>query len=96
MQLVWSQQAHYFKDNKDSYVPDVHTLFIRDLCKFLGDLRDEGNNVVFGMDDNDNIRDGKVTKALMEIGMYKAVVSKHGGESVRATCACCCCNCVVP
>ena len=39
------------------------------------------------MDANDNVRDGKVTKALMEIGMYEAVVSNHGGESVPATCA---------
>ena len=46
----------------------------------FGDLRDEGNNVNFGMDANDNVRDGEVTKALMEIGMYKTVVSNHGGE----------------
>ena len=39
------------------------------------------------MDANDDVRDGKITKALMEIGMYEAVVSNHGGESVPATCA---------
>ena len=66
---------------------DVHVLFIRDLCKFLGNLRDEGNNEVLGMDVNNNVRDGKVKTALMEIGMYKAVVSNHGSESVPATCA---------
>ena len=47
---VWSQQARYFKDNEDIRSPDVYALFIRDLCKFFGDLRDEGNNVVLGMD----------------------------------------------
>ena len=53
----------------------------------MGDLRDEGNNIVLGMDANDDVRNGKVTKALEEIGIYKAVVSNHGGESVPATCA---------
>ena len=87
LHTVWSQQARYFKDHEDIQEPDVQALFIRDLCKFLGDLRDDGHNVVLGMDANDDVRDGKVTKALMEIGMYEAVVSNHGGESVPATCA---------
>ena len=87
MYTVWSQQVRYFKDNEDICVPDVHALFIRDLYKLFGDLRDKGNNVVLGMDANNNVRDGKVTKSLMEIGMYKAVVSNYGGESVSATCA---------
>ena len=41
----------------------------------MGDLRDAGNNVVLGMDANDDVRDGEVMKAMMVIGMYKAVVS---------------------
>ena len=73
-----------FKKNQDIEVSEVHALFIRVLCKFLGDLRDEGNNVVLGMDANDNVRDGKVIKTLMEIGIFEAVVSNHGDESVPA------------
>ena len=84
---MWSQQTRYFKDHEDIQAPDVHALFIRDLCKFLGDLRDDDHNVVLEMDANDDVRDGKVTKALMEIGIYKAVVINHGGDSVPATCA---------
>ena len=84
---MWSQQERYFKEQEDIEVPDVHALFTRDLCKFLGELRDDGNHVVLGMDANDNIRDGKVIKALLEVGILEAVVSNHGGESVPATCA---------
>ena len=87
LHTVWSQQARYFKGHEDIQEPDVQALFIRDLCNFLGDLRDDGHNIVLGMDANDDVRDGKVTKALMEIGMYEAVDSNHGGESVLATCA---------
>ena len=43
--------------------------------------------MVLGMDANDNIRNGEVTKALLEAGILEAVVSNHGGESVPATCA---------
>ena len=38
LNTVWNQQARYFKQEKDIEVPDVHALFIRYLCRFLGDL----------------------------------------------------------
>ena len=55
LHTVWSQQARYFKDHEDIQDPDVQALFVRDLCKFLGDLRDDGHNVVLGMDANDDV-----------------------------------------
>ena len=87
LHTVWSQQEHYFKEQEDIQVPGVYALFICDLCKFLGELRDDGNHVVLGIDASDDIRDGKVTKALLEVGILETVVSNHGGESVPATCA---------
>ena len=65
----------------------MHALFIRDLSKFLGDLRDDRNNVVLGIDTHDDVRNGVVTKALWEIGMFEAVISNHKEKSVPATCA---------
>ena len=55
LHTVWSQQARYFKENGDIKMPDVHALFIRDLCKFLGDLCNKGNNVVLDMDINGDV-----------------------------------------
>ena len=66
---------------------NVHVLFIRDLCKFLRDLQDEGSHVVLGMNANDEVQDGEVTKTLLEVGIFEAVISNHRGESVPATCA---------
>ena len=43
--------------------------------------------MVLGIDANDNVRDGDVTKALREVGMFEAVVSNHKEKSVPATCA---------
>ena len=31
LHTMWSQQAQYFKENEDIKVPDIRTLFIRDL-----------------------------------------------------------------
>ena len=39
------------------------------------------------MDANDDVRDGKLTKALWEIGMFEAVISNHKDKSVPSTCA---------
>ena len=64
LHTVWRQQARYFKENEDVRNPDVHALFIRDLCKFLEDLRNESNNAVLGMDVNDDVCDDEVTMAL--------------------------------
>ena len=58
---------------------------IRD--KFLGDLCDKGNNVVLGMNVNNDVPDGDVTKVLVEVGICEVVVSNHDGESVSTTCA---------
>ena len=38
LHTVWRHQTRYFKENEDIREPDVHALFIRDLCKFLGDF----------------------------------------------------------
>ena len=86
LKTVWRKQARYLKREDDISNPAVHTLFIQDLVRFLGDLRDEGNNVVLGMDANDDVRDGELTKALWEIGIFEAVVSNHKEKSVPATC----------
>ena len=39
------------------------------------------------MDANDDICDGEVTKALLIVGICKAVLSNHSGGSVPASCA---------
>ena len=53
----------------------------------MGDLQDEGNNMVLGIDVNDDVCDGDVTKALRKVGMFEAVVNNHKEKSVPTTCA---------
>ena len=68
-------------------MPNIHALLILDLFMFLGELWDEGNHVVLGMYANNNIWDGEVTKALLEVNIFEAVVSNYGDKSAPATCA---------
>ena len=61
MSTVWNQQLRYFQREHDIESPDIHELFITDLCAALGSMRDEGYNLVLGMDANDKVRDGAVS-----------------------------------
>ena len=47
----------------------------------------EWNYVVLDINTNDDVRDREVTKALLEVSIFKAVISNHGDKSVPATCA---------
>ena len=71
---MWNQHVRYYQDAKEIEEPDVHVLFLEDLCKTLSDFRNFGDHVVLGMDANDDARDGEVSAALAEIGIAEAVI----------------------
>ena len=85
MSTAWNQHVRYYQDERLIEEPDVHALFIADLYKGLGDLLEFGHHVVLGMDANDDVRDGAVSVALVEIGIQEAVIKNHRGESVPST-----------
>ena len=87
MSTVWNQHVRYYQDERMIEEPDVHALFVANLCKVLGALRDFGHHVVLGMDANDDVRDSTVSAALAEIRIWEAVIKNNLGESVPATCA---------
>ena len=87
MSTVWNQQVRYFQRETDTEELDIHALFITDLFKVFGEIRDSGFHVVLGIDTNDDVRDGSVSAALANIGIVEAVVNNHKGESVPVTCA---------
>ena len=87
MDTVWNQHVRYYQRERDIEEPDIHDLFLQDLCTTLANFRDSGDHVVLGMDVNDDVRVGKVSASLTEIGIEEAVIKNHRGESVPATCA---------
>ena len=84
---VWNQNVRYYQDERGIEETNVHALFITDLCKAVGDLRNSSHPVVLGMDAILDVRDGTVSAALAEIRVQEAVINNHRGESVPATCA---------
>ena len=51
--------------------PDVHALFLEDLCKTLSDFRDLGHYVVLGMDTNDDVGMVLCQLLLMQLVLVK-------------------------
>ena len=84
---VWNQQVQYIQREHDIEVPDIHELFINNLCVALGSMQDEGYHLVLGMDANNDVQDSTASKKLASMGIQEAVVSNHKNISVSATCA---------
>ena len=84
---VWNQQARFFQYEDRCQDPEVFENFDTQLCCFIGKVWEEGHNVVLGMDANDDVRNGKISKALEDIGMSEAIVKFHKEKSPPATCA---------
>ena len=84
---MWNQHIRYYQDERRIEEPDVHALFVANLCSTLSDLQDFGHYVVLGMDANDDVKDGAVSVTLAEIEIQETVIKNHRGESIPATCA---------
>jgi hypothetical protein len=84
--LVWSEQDRYYQQ-EGKRNPDIHEEFITDLCYAIGRWKDEGYHVVLGMNANEDVRNGPVSKRLEEVGMMEGVINHHKTSSVPATCA---------
>ena len=52
---------------------------------FINNLQNEGHNVVLGMDANENVRKGKISKALEDNCMSESIVKFHKDRSPPAT-----------
>lgn len=83
---MFKQQVCYFQKEKNIQELDIRQLFIIDLCKALGEMRDEKCHVVMGMDANDDVHNWSFSAALANVGINKAMINNHKGESVLATC----------
>ena len=55
MSTVWNQQVRYLQREHTIEVPDIHELFITDLCATLGFMREDRYHVIMGMDANHDV-----------------------------------------
>ena len=82
---VWNQQVRYFQKGVQSQDPKIHKNFDTQICLFIDNLHNKGHNVIIGMDANNDVRRGKITKSLEEIGMFKTIMKFHKDKGTPAT-----------
>ena len=72
-----NQQVRYFQKENQIQNTDIHEIFDNQLCQFIDNICNEEHNVVCGMDENDDIRRGKISKPLEEIGISEAIIKYY-------------------
>ena len=64
---VWWQHRTWLPEQGDEREPRL--AFLEDLCSALQTWLQEGEHIVMGMDANDDLRDGEVTRTLERLGL---------------------------
>ena len=76
---MWNQQVRYIQRERNIEEPDIHHICIIDLCKVPCDIRDDSFHMVLGMDANDDVQDGSISGALVDIIIAEAVINNNKG-----------------
>ena len=61
---AWAQQVNYFRNKKNIREPDPRKLFDEDFCKELDTWHELGDNLVIGIDLNDDAKDSTIARKL--------------------------------
>jgi len=81
---VWCQQQRYFQLQGD-ISPDPCRTFDKDLLTAIMSSLDSGDNVVLGVDNNDDVRTSYLSTKLKNLGLTDAILSQHAPSSPPAT-----------
>ena len=82
---TWIQHINYFRREKDIEVKDPRDKFDDDLIKEIKQWLELGDNVILGIDMNEDIRTGKLARRLKELGLREIILSTHPDASPPAT-----------
>ena len=76
---VWSQQRAYFDGlNEDRCPRDMFTV---DLCNEMIQWKESGDQLILGLDANEDIRAGQFSSKMAHLGMTEAIVHQHGYDA---------------
>ena len=82
--MTWNQHVRYFSE-KGITSPNPRDIFDIDLIALLQIILANGDNVVLGIDMNEDVQTGKLAKQLKELGLIDLILSTHPLESLPAT-----------
>ena len=81
---TWNQHVRYFSD-QGIQSPNPRDIFDDDLIALLRIMLQNGDNVILGIDMNEDVRTGKLAKRLKELGLIDLILSTHPTLSPPAT-----------
>ena len=81
---TWNQHVCYFTD-KGHLAPNPRIIFDDNLIIFLQRTLRKGDNIVPGIDMNEDVRSGKLAKQLKGLGLIDLILSTHLLEPPPAT-----------
>ena len=75
---VWNQQKLYWEKHNDDTDPIVK--FTEDLAAEVTQWIEQGDQIVLGLDVNEDVRKGVFQKAMVNAGLVGLIIKQHGGE----------------
>ena len=76
---VWSQQRGYFDSINDDRCP--RDIFTDDLCKEIVQWLETGDQLIIGLDANEDVRNGSFSARLQQLGLQETIIAQHGNEA---------------
>ena len=80
---VWWQHRAWLLAQGDEREP--RQAFMEDLCSALQTWLQDGDHIVLGMDANDDLRKGEVTRTLERLGLEERILQRHRDRAPQAT-----------
>ena len=74
--LTWNQHVRYFTD-KGNIAPNPRDIFDGDLITLLTQILRKGDNVILGINTNEDVCSGNLAKQLKGPGLKDLVLSTH-------------------
>ena len=83
-QSVWTQQVNYFR-RKGKQNPDPIKLFDEHLIAKLKTWIEQGDNIILGIDMNEDARNGGLAKQLKQLNLHNMILDHHNNLSPPST-----------
>ena len=78
---VWSQQCRYFRDENQIKTPNPIEIFNNDLITELKKWILRGDNIIIGINMNDDVRKNNLTKQFLANDLRDAILTTHPSKS---------------
>ena len=75
---VWNQQKVFFESKDEDRCP--REMFVEDLCAEVVKWLAEGDQLVIGVDANEDVRSSTFGKRLKSLGLEETITAQHGSD----------------